>query len=173
MKYVCGIAAGILIGTGAFAAGADEATVTPPQGSAPLLELVADGVPPGPVVGRELVPSVEREREGSRSVVGERPCEGGRAVVDGELRVLEGRAGQRWIGVGSDKFTDVLDAVGLPDDKNNFRCLAGSQKDIRHQCRARVECRSETSSEAGPPQRRRPRGPPIHRRRSGPPSHRQ
>ncbi len=43
-KLVCGIAAGILIGTGAFAAGADEAAVTPPEGAALLLELIADGV---------------------------------------------------------------------------------------------------------------------------------
>jgi hypothetical protein len=38
------IAAGILIGTGAFAAHADEAAVTPPQGAALLLELTADGI---------------------------------------------------------------------------------------------------------------------------------
>lgn len=36
--------AGILIGTGAFAAGADEPAITPPQGSALLLEVTADGV---------------------------------------------------------------------------------------------------------------------------------
>jgi uncharacterized protein DUF3455 len=40
----CGIAAAVLIGTGGFAAGADQAAVAPPEGSAPLLELVADGV---------------------------------------------------------------------------------------------------------------------------------
>jgi len=39
-----GIAAGILIGTGVFAVAADQATVTPPQTSALLLELFADGV---------------------------------------------------------------------------------------------------------------------------------
>ena len=38
------IAAAILIGTGAFAARADQSAVAPPQGSAPVLELVADGV---------------------------------------------------------------------------------------------------------------------------------
>src|SRR5690242_9951119 len=37
-------AAGILIGTGAFAAGADETAVAPPPGSALLLELLAEGV---------------------------------------------------------------------------------------------------------------------------------
>jgi hypothetical protein len=39
-----GVAAAILIGTGGVAAGADQAAVAPPEGSAPLLELVADGV---------------------------------------------------------------------------------------------------------------------------------
>jgi len=39
-----GIAGGILIGTSAFAVAADEAVVRAPQGSAPLFELVADGV---------------------------------------------------------------------------------------------------------------------------------
>jgi hypothetical protein len=38
------IAAGILIGMGAFAVNADQAGVAPPQGSALLLEAVADGV---------------------------------------------------------------------------------------------------------------------------------
>src|SRR6476646_6400079 len=37
-------AAGILIGSGAFAASADEAAIAPPQGSAMLLEVFADGV---------------------------------------------------------------------------------------------------------------------------------
>jgi hypothetical protein len=39
-----GIAAAILIGTGVSAALADQAAVAPPAGSAPMLELVADGV---------------------------------------------------------------------------------------------------------------------------------
>jgi len=39
-----GIAAGTLIGTGVFAVAADQAAVTPPQTSALLLELFADGV---------------------------------------------------------------------------------------------------------------------------------
>ena len=38
------IAAAILIGTGVVAARADQAAVAPPEGSAPVLELVADGV---------------------------------------------------------------------------------------------------------------------------------
>jgi Protein of unknown function (DUF3455) len=38
------IAAGILIGMGAFAVNADQAGVAPPQGSALLFEAVADGV---------------------------------------------------------------------------------------------------------------------------------
>jgi hypothetical protein len=38
------IAAAILIGTGAFAARADQSAVAPPPGSAPVLELAADGV---------------------------------------------------------------------------------------------------------------------------------
>jgi hypothetical protein len=38
------IAAGILIGMGAVAVNADQTAVAPPQGSAPLLEVVADGV---------------------------------------------------------------------------------------------------------------------------------
>jgi len=40
----CGVATTILISAGGVAAGADQAAVAPPQGSAPLLELVADGV---------------------------------------------------------------------------------------------------------------------------------
>jgi len=45
IKYVaCGIAAGILIVIGAVAAGAAETAVTPPQSSALLTELAADGV---------------------------------------------------------------------------------------------------------------------------------
>ena len=40
----CGIAAAILIGAGTFAAGADQAAVAPPEGSTPVLEVVADGV---------------------------------------------------------------------------------------------------------------------------------
>jgi hypothetical protein len=44
-KAAYGIAAAILIGVGAVAAGADEAPlVAPPEGSALLLELAADGV---------------------------------------------------------------------------------------------------------------------------------
>jgi hypothetical protein len=39
-----GIAAGILVGTGALAVTADETAIKPPPGSALLLELVADGV---------------------------------------------------------------------------------------------------------------------------------
>jgi hypothetical protein len=39
-----GVAAAILVGTGLFAARADQSAVAPPQGSAPVLELVADGV---------------------------------------------------------------------------------------------------------------------------------
>ena len=35
---------GILVGMGAFAVNADQTAVAPPQGSAPLLEVVADGV---------------------------------------------------------------------------------------------------------------------------------
>ena len=45
MKYIsCFIVAAILIGTGVFTARADQAAVAPPAGSAPVLELVADGV---------------------------------------------------------------------------------------------------------------------------------
>lgn len=45
MKYlVCGIAAAILVGAGGVAAGADQAAVAPPAGSALVLELFADGV---------------------------------------------------------------------------------------------------------------------------------
>jgi hypothetical protein len=40
----CGVAAGCLIGAAGFAAGADRTAVSPPEGSVPLLELVADGV---------------------------------------------------------------------------------------------------------------------------------
>jgi hypothetical protein len=43
-KMACAIAAGILFGTGVFPVAADEAAVTPPEGSALLLELIADGV---------------------------------------------------------------------------------------------------------------------------------
>ena len=43
-NVICSIAAGILIGAGAFAVSADQAAVTAPEGSAPVLELVADGV---------------------------------------------------------------------------------------------------------------------------------
>src|ERR1700730_3448933 len=43
-KVICGMAAGILTGAGAFAVGADEVAVPAPQGSALLLELIADGV---------------------------------------------------------------------------------------------------------------------------------
>jgi hypothetical protein len=39
-----GIAVVILVGTGGFAARADETAIMPPAGSAPVLELVADGV---------------------------------------------------------------------------------------------------------------------------------
>ena len=38
------VMAGILVGMGAFAVNADQTAVAPPQGSAPLLEVVADGV---------------------------------------------------------------------------------------------------------------------------------
>src|SRR5438128_980960 len=41
---VCGIAAAVSVGTAALAAGGDQAAVAPPEGSVPLLELVADGV---------------------------------------------------------------------------------------------------------------------------------
>jgi Protein of unknown function (DUF3455) len=41
---VCGIATAMLIGTGGIAAGADQAAVAPPAGSALVLELFADGV---------------------------------------------------------------------------------------------------------------------------------
>jgi len=45
MKHLAaGAAAAILIGMGDVAAAADQAAVAPPQGSAPLLELVGDGV---------------------------------------------------------------------------------------------------------------------------------
>jgi hypothetical protein len=44
MTPAAGAAAAILIGTGAFAARADQSAVAPPAGSAPVLELVADGV---------------------------------------------------------------------------------------------------------------------------------
>jgi len=45
MKHLAaGAAAAILIGMGDVAAATDQATVAPPQGAAPLLELVADGV---------------------------------------------------------------------------------------------------------------------------------
>ena len=45
MKHLAaGAAAAILIGMGDVAAATDQAAVAPPQGSAPLLELVADGV---------------------------------------------------------------------------------------------------------------------------------
>lgn len=40
----CGIAAAILIGAGTFTAGADQVAVAPPEGSTPVLEVVADGV---------------------------------------------------------------------------------------------------------------------------------
>jgi hypothetical protein len=43
-NVICSVAAGILIGAGAFAVSADQAAVTAPGGSAPMLELVADGV---------------------------------------------------------------------------------------------------------------------------------
>ena len=39
-----GIVAAVLIGTGGIAANADPAAIAPPKGSAPLLELTADGV---------------------------------------------------------------------------------------------------------------------------------
>lgn len=42
--FAAGLATAILIGTGGVVAGADQAALSPPQGSAPLLELVADGV---------------------------------------------------------------------------------------------------------------------------------
>jgi hypothetical protein len=38
------VAAGILIGMGAFAVNADQTGLAPPLGSAPLLEVIADGV---------------------------------------------------------------------------------------------------------------------------------
>jgi hypothetical protein len=44
INMTCGMAAGILIGTSAFAAGADEPVVMPPQGAALLLEVIANGV---------------------------------------------------------------------------------------------------------------------------------
>src|SRR5271169_2087621 len=44
MTREAGVAAAILLGTGLFAAHADQSVVAPPQGSAPVLELVADGV---------------------------------------------------------------------------------------------------------------------------------
>ncbi len=44
MTRGAGVAAAILIGTGLFAARADQSPVPPPAGSAPVLELVADGV---------------------------------------------------------------------------------------------------------------------------------
>ncbi|MBV9203732.1 MAG: DUF3455 domain-containing protein [Alphaproteobacteria bacterium] len=45
MKHLAaGVAAAILLGAGGLTAGADQAAVAPPQGSTPLLELVADGV---------------------------------------------------------------------------------------------------------------------------------
>jgi hypothetical protein len=45
MKHAAaGMATAILIGTGGVAAAADQAAVAPPQGSTPLLELVADGL---------------------------------------------------------------------------------------------------------------------------------
>ena len=45
MRYLaCGLAAAVLIGTGGFVAGADEAAVAPPRGSQLVLELFADGV---------------------------------------------------------------------------------------------------------------------------------
>jgi hypothetical protein len=40
----CGITAAILIGTGGYCAEADQAALAPPEGSALLLELIADGV---------------------------------------------------------------------------------------------------------------------------------
>ena len=43
-RTACGIAAAILIGTGGFAAGADQAAVAALKGSALVLELFADGV---------------------------------------------------------------------------------------------------------------------------------
>ena len=44
MTWAAGIATAILIGTASAAAGADQAAVMPPEGSAPVLELDADGV---------------------------------------------------------------------------------------------------------------------------------
>ena len=45
MKYIsCCIVVAVLISIGTFAARADPVTVAPPAGSAPVLELVADGV---------------------------------------------------------------------------------------------------------------------------------
>jgi uncharacterized protein DUF3455 len=43
-QLACGMAAAVLIGTGGAATRADQAAVAPPEGSAPLLELLADGV---------------------------------------------------------------------------------------------------------------------------------
>ena len=43
-RSACGIAAAILTGAAGFTAGADQADVAPPEGSALLLELGADGV---------------------------------------------------------------------------------------------------------------------------------
>ncbi len=43
-NVICGIAAGILTSAGAFTVGADEVAVLAPEGSALLLELLADGV---------------------------------------------------------------------------------------------------------------------------------
>ena len=44
MTRAAGVASAILIGTGSVAASADQAAVAPPASSAPVLELVADGV---------------------------------------------------------------------------------------------------------------------------------
>jgi hypothetical protein len=44
MTRAAGIATAILIGTGSIAASADQAAVMPPEGSAPVLELDADGI---------------------------------------------------------------------------------------------------------------------------------
>ena len=44
MNMAFAITAGILIGMSAYPVNADQTGVTPPQGSAPLLEVVADGV---------------------------------------------------------------------------------------------------------------------------------
>ena len=43
-NVACAITTGILISMGAFAVSADQTGVAPPRGSAPLLEVVADGV---------------------------------------------------------------------------------------------------------------------------------